>query len=103
MEDNILTERKGNVFIIKLNRPKRMNALDRETIKTGAKLIRELHYDKETRDLFPDGPRRIAFYLKEMIKAFDLKKVSKADLDRTPKSECLTSTIKKSSVETILI
>ena len=61
MEDNILTERKGDLFIIKLNRPKRMNALDRGTIKTGVKLIKELYYDKGSRVAIITGSGNKAF------------------------------------------
>lgn len=61
MEKNLLTERRGQVIIITLNRPGRMNALDKESIKVGTKLIRELYYDKDIRVIIITGTGDRAF------------------------------------------
>jgi enoyl-CoA hydratase/carnithine racemase len=60
-EDNLLTEHRGQILIVSINRPERMNALDRPTLMQGAKLIRELHYDKETRAVIVTGTGEKAF------------------------------------------
>jgi enoyl-CoA hydratase/carnithine racemase len=60
-EDSILTERKGQVLIVTLNRPERMNALDRPTLAAGAKLIKDLNYDKEVRVVILTGAGHRAF------------------------------------------
>lgn len=62
MENNsLLIERIDEIVIVKLNRPERMNALDRQTIRYGAKLIRELYYDKECRAVIITGSGNKAF------------------------------------------
>jgi enoyl-CoA hydratase/carnithine racemase len=60
-EESILTERRGQVFIVTLNRPERMNALDRPTLVKGAKLIKEINYDKEIRVVIVTGAGEKAF------------------------------------------
>ena len=61
MDKNLLVEKKGEICIITLNRPDRMNSLDRETIKSGFKLIREIHYDKNIRVVVITGSGDRAF------------------------------------------
>jgi enoyl-CoA hydratase/carnithine racemase len=60
-EDNLLTEHRGQILIVSINRPERMNALDRPTLMQGAKLIKELHYDKNTRAVIVTGTGEKAF------------------------------------------
>ncbi|WP_455391624.1 enoyl-CoA hydratase-related protein [[Eubacterium] cellulosolvens] len=60
-EGNLLTERRGQIQIVTINRPERMNALDRPTLMEGAKLIKELHYDKDTRVVIVTGAGEKAF------------------------------------------
>jgi enoyl-CoA hydratase/carnithine racemase len=60
-EGNLLTEKREQILIVTINRPERMNALDRPTLKEGAKLIKELHYDKEIRVVIVTGAGEKAF------------------------------------------
>jgi enoyl-CoA hydratase/carnithine racemase len=60
-EDSLLTERRGQVLIVTINRPERMNALDRPTLVNGAKLIKNLHFDKDTRAVILTGAGDKAF------------------------------------------
>ena len=60
-EDSILTERKGQVFIVTINRPDRMNALDRPTLEKGAKIIKEIQYDHDIRVVIVTGSGDKAF------------------------------------------
>ncbi len=60
-EDSILTERKGHILIVTLNRPERMNALDRSTLAAGAKFIKELNYDRDIRVVIITGTGDKAF------------------------------------------
>lgn len=60
-EGNLLSERRGQILIVTINRPERMNALDRPTLIEGAKLIKEMHYDKETRVVIVTGAGDKAF------------------------------------------
>ena len=60
-ENNLLTERRGQILIVTINRPDRMNALDRTTLKEGAKLIKDLHFDKDIRAVIVTGAGDKAF------------------------------------------
>lgn len=60
-EGNLLTDRRGQILIVTINRPDRMNALDRQTLMEGAKLIKQLHYEKETRVVIVTGAGDKAF------------------------------------------
>jgi methylglutaconyl-CoA hydratase len=60
-EDTLLTERRGQILIVTINRPDRMNALDRPTLKAGAKLIKEIHFDKNIRVVIVTGAGEKAF------------------------------------------
>ncbi len=59
--DNILIERRGQVLIVTINRPDRMNSLDRPTLAEGAKLIKNLHFDKDVRVVILTGSGNKAF------------------------------------------
>jgi enoyl-CoA hydratase/carnithine racemase len=60
-EESIKTERRGQILIVTLNRPERMNALDRPTLAAGAKLIKNLNFDKEIRVVIVTGAGEKAF------------------------------------------
>lgn len=60
-EENLITERRGQIMIVTINRPERMNALDRPTLTEGAKLIKNLHFDKEVRVVILTGTGDKAF------------------------------------------
>ena len=60
-EDTLLTQRRGQILIVTINRPDRMNALDRPTLKAGAKLIKEIHFDKNIRVVIVTGAGEKAF------------------------------------------
>jgi enoyl-CoA hydratase/carnithine racemase len=60
-EESIKTERSGQILIVTLNRPERMNALDRSTLATGSKLIKNLHYDSDIRVVILTGAGNKAF------------------------------------------
>lgn len=60
-EENIKLERRGQILIVTLNRPERMNALDRETLAAGSKLIKNLHFEKDTRVVILTGAGDKAF------------------------------------------
>ena len=60
-EESLLTERRGQILIVTINRPERMNALDRPTLMAGAKLIKELHYQKDIRVVIVTGTGDKAF------------------------------------------
>ena len=60
-EDSIISERKGQILIVKINRPERMNALDRPTLEKGAKLIKNIQYDKDIRVVIVTGAGDRAF------------------------------------------
>lgn len=60
-EESLLTERRGPILIVTLNRPQRMNALDRETLAKGGKLIKDLNFDKEVRAVIVTGAGDKAF------------------------------------------
>ena len=59
--ENLKTERRGQVLLVTINRPDRMNALDRPTLAQGAKLIKNLHFDKEVRVVILTGTGEKAF------------------------------------------
>jgi enoyl-CoA hydratase/carnithine racemase len=60
-EENLLIDRRGQILIVTINRPDRMNALDRETLASGAKLIENLHFDKDVRVVILTGAGDRAF------------------------------------------
>jgi len=60
-EGNLLTEKREQILIVTIDRPERMNALDRPTLKEGAKLIKEVHYDREIRVVIVTGAGDKAF------------------------------------------
>ena len=60
-EESIITERKGQVLIVTINRPERMNALDRPTLELGAKMIRDIQYDRDIRVVIVTGAGEKAF------------------------------------------
>ena len=48
---NIVLEKEGNVALVKLNRPKALNALNTETLKEIDCVIQEISGDKEKQHL----------------------------------------------------
>ncbi len=61
VEDSILTEQRGQILIVTINRPDRMNALDRPTLATGGKLIKNIQYNKDIRVVIVTGSGNKAF------------------------------------------
>ena len=59
--DCLLAEQDGNVLTATINRPERMNALNRETLAMGKKLIKDMLYDKSVRVLILTGAGDKAF------------------------------------------
>ena len=60
--ESLLVERRDDgIIIITINRPHRMNALDRPTLATGRNLIRDIHYEKGARVLIVTGAGDKAF------------------------------------------
>lgn len=59
--ENLLIERRNQMLIVTINRPDRMNALDRTTLSEGAKFIKDLHFDNETRVVILTGTGNKAF------------------------------------------
>lgn len=51
----LLVESQDGIMTITINRPKRMNALDRRTLKLGAELIDRIHYRKDVRVVIITG------------------------------------------------
>lgn len=60
-EESLVVKREGHVCIVTINRPHRMNALDRSTIKKGWEIIHGLQYDPEVRVVILTGAGDRAF------------------------------------------
>jgi len=60
-EKPILVEKKDGILILTINRPDRMNALDRRTLKQGAELIDRIHYEKKVRVVIITGAGEKSF------------------------------------------
>ncbi len=60
-EDTILTEQKGPIMIVTLNRPQVANALDRSMLEHGAELVHKLYYDTSVRTVIVTGAGEKAF------------------------------------------
>lgn len=60
-EKSLLTEQKGSVLIVTINRPRYANALDRKTLKEGRELLRKIYYDDTTRVVIITGAGDRAF------------------------------------------
>jgi len=58
---NLLVEKIENLMIVTINRPDRMNALNRETLYEGARLVKDLQYEKEVRGVIFTGAGDKAF------------------------------------------
>lgn len=51
----LLVETKDGILTITINRPDRMNALDRRTLSLGSDLIEKIHYEKDVRVVIVTG------------------------------------------------
>lgn len=60
-QDSLLVEKRDGILTVTINRPDRMNALDRRTLRKGAELIERIHYDKDTRVVIITGAGDRAF------------------------------------------
>jgi enoyl-CoA hydratase/carnithine racemase len=60
-EANILTEKRDSVFIVTLNRPEFMNALNIETLKEGRDVLNEIYFDPDIRAVIITGSGEKAF------------------------------------------
>ena len=60
-EDNILTEKRGSILIVTLNRPEFMNALNLETLREGRKVLDDVYFDPEIRAVIITGAGDKAF------------------------------------------
>ncbi len=60
-EDAILTEQKGPIMVVTLNRPEVANSLDRPMLMKGAELIHKLHYDTSVRVIIVTGAGEKSF------------------------------------------
>jgi len=58
---NLLVEMEEDIMIVTINRPDRMNALNRETLYEGARLIKDLQYNRDIRALIFTGAGEKAF------------------------------------------
>lgn len=58
---NILTEKKGGLLTITINRPEKLNALNRETIQELNEALNLAHHDEEVRCLILTGSGQKAF------------------------------------------
>jgi methylglutaconyl-CoA hydratase len=57
----LLVEKKDGILIITINRPDRMNSLDRKTLHKGADLIYRIHYEKDVRVVIITGAGEKSF------------------------------------------
>lgn len=60
-EQPLLEERQDGILTITINRPDRMNALDRRTLQLGAELIDRIYYEKDIRVVIVTGAGDRAF------------------------------------------
>ena len=60
-KDAILTEQKGPIMVVTLNRPQVANSLDRPMLMKGAELVHKLHYDPSVRAIIVTGAGEKAF------------------------------------------
>ncbi len=60
-ESPLLVEKKDGILIITINRPSRMNALDRKTLQMGSELIDKIHYEKDVRVVIVTGAGNKSF------------------------------------------
>ncbi len=60
-EEQFLLERRGGILIVTINRPNRMNALDRNTLRKGSALIERINYERDTRVVIVTGAGDKAF------------------------------------------
>jgi enoyl-CoA hydratase/carnithine racemase len=61
LESLCIDRRDDGIVIVTINRPERMNALDRPTLAAGRNFIRDVHYDKSVRVLIVTGTGDRAF------------------------------------------
>ena len=54
-EQPILVTKNDGILTLTINRPDRMNALDRRTLHIGAELIDRIHYEKDIRVVIVTG------------------------------------------------
>jgi len=60
-EEPLLVEKRDGILTVTINRPHRMNALDRRTLRLGAELIERIHYEKDARVVIITGAGNKAF------------------------------------------
>lgn len=60
-EEPLLVTKKDGILTITINRPDRMNALDRRTLKISAALIDRIHYEKDVRVVIITGAGEKSF------------------------------------------
>lgn len=60
-EDAMLTEQKGPIMVVTLNRPEVANSLDRPMLMKGAELVHKLHYDTSVRAIIVTGAGEKSF------------------------------------------
>ncbi len=60
-EEPLLIEKRDGILIVTINRPKRMNALDRKTLRMGAEMVEKAHYERDIRVVIVTGAGEKAF------------------------------------------